>query len=291
MPDNQYKSLLPLRQVVGDNGLLSRHGFSKKLGQNFLLDLDITRRIAKIAAPLKGCTVIEIGPGPGGLTRAILELEPDKVFAIEKDSKCIDALAELVKLSEGVLSIVEGDALKTNFQSLVDGSMKIIANLPYNIGTQLLINWLHNLSNISSLTLMFQKEVALRITAEHGNKDYGRLSVLCQYLCDVTLVFDLPPHVFKPAPKVFSSVIHLVPKKLEKKDLDLVPFIEKMTGAAFGQRRKMLRVSLKSVFPEGDLNKAFETLNIAPTERAENLSVEQFVSLAQFLSSLDSIPR
>lgn len=286
MPDNKYKSLLPLRQLVGDTGLLSRQGFSKKLGQNFLLDLEITRRIAKIAAPLKGCTIIEIGPGPGGLTRAILELEPDKVFAIEKDPSCISALAELLKASAGVLSIVEGDALKTNFQSLTEGHMKIIANLPYNVGTQLLINWLHDLSRISSLTLMFQKEVALRITAEHGNKDYGRLSVLSQYLCDTTLVFDLPPHVFKPAPKVFSSVIHLVPKKLEKKDLDLVLFIEKMTGAAFGQRRKMLRVSLKSVFPEGSLNEAFETLNIAPTERAENLSVEQFVSLAQFLSSL-----
>lgn len=289
MQDNPYAKLPSLGRIVEENGLLSRHGFSKKLGQNFLLDLDITRRIAKIAAPLKGYTIIEIGPGPGGLTRAILELEPNKVFAIEKDPSCINALAELVKVSEGILSIVAGDALKTNFQNLnTEGQIKVIANLPYNIGTLLLINWLHDLSRIASLTLMFQKEVALRITAEHGNKDYGRLSVLSQYLCNVTRVFDLPPHVFKPAPKVFSSVIHLVPKKLEKKDLDLVPFIEKITGAAFGQRRKMLRASLKSIFREGDLNKAFETLNIVPTERAENLSVEQFVSLARFLCTQEA---
>ncbi len=283
---NKYEKLPPLRQIVEDSGLLSRYGFSKKLGQNFLFDLDITRRIAKTAAPLNGYNVIEVGPGPGGLTRAILELEPNKVFAIEKDPQCISALTELTVLSEGTLSIIEGDAQKIKPQELINGPLKIIANLPYNVGTKLLIGWLHDLTNISSLTLMFQKEVALRITASPGTKDYGRLSVLSQYLCNVSRVFDLPPHVFKPAPKVFSSVVHFVPKTRGKHDLDLVPFIEKITGAAFSQRRKMLRTSLKSVFSEINLDKVFKIFNISPTERAENLSIEQFINLAQFMSSI-----
>jgi 16S rRNA (adenine1518-N6/adenine1519-N6)-dimethyltransferase len=287
--DNKYGSLQSLRQTVEENGLLTQRNFSKKLGQNFLLDLEITRRIVKIAAPLDGCNILEIGPGPGGLTRAILELKPAKVFAVEKDHQCINALSELLKASQGTLSIIEGDAQKIKPQELTDGPIKIIANLPYNVGTNLLINWLHDLTNISSLTLMFQKEVALRIAANPGSKDYGRLSILSQYLCNVARIFDLPPHVFKPSPKVSSSVIHLVPKTLEKRDLDLVPLIEKITASAFGQRRKMLRASLKSVFSEKNLSEAFETLHIPPTERAENLSVEQYVSLAQFMLSLERL--
>lgn len=279
------EQLPSLYQTVKENQLLIHKGHSKSLGQNFLLDPQITRKIALVAGPLKGFDVIEVGPGPGGLTRAVLEQQPDKVFAIEKDADCVIALQKLITFSQGKLEVLRGDACNIKPQSLSKNPIKIIANLPYNVGTNLLLFWLKDLCGILSLTLMFQKEVALRITAASGSKDYGRLSVLCQYLCDVDKVFDLPPHVFKPAPKVFSSVVHFIPKSLADSELALIPFIEKVTAAGFGQRRKMIRASLKSLFGELNLKKTLEHLGLSETERPENLNLENYVQLAKALQS------
>lgn len=277
-------SQLPsLYQTVKDNNLLSHKGHSKSLGQNFLFDPQITAKIARVAGALKGFNVLEVGPGPGGLTRAILEQNPDKLFAIEKDPNCVAALEKLVHASSGKLEVLRADAANIRPQSLGTQPLKIIANLPYNVGTNLLIFWLKDLSNIASLTLMFQKEVALRITTDSGCKDYGRLSVLCQYLCNVERVFDLPPHVFKPAPKVFSSVVYFTPKSLTEDELTLVPFIEKVTAAGFGQRRKMIRASLKGLFGEDALKDILDSLNLPETERPENLTVANYVELARVL--------
>jgi len=284
----EISKLPSLYQTVVDNNLLNHKGHSKSLGQNFLLDPQITKKIARVAGALKGFTVLEVGPGPGGLTRAILEECPDKFFAIEKDSNCVAALKKLIDASQGKLQVLNDDAGNIKPQLLGSGQFKIIANLPYNVGTNLLLFWLKDLSRISSLTLMFQKEVALRITANSGCKDYGRLSILCQYLCQVERVFDLPPHVFKPAPKVFSSVVHFLPKPLTEDELSLVPFIEKITTAGFGQRRKMIRASLKSLFGESTLKTTLDDLGISETERPENLTIEQYLELARILRRMKS---
>ncbi len=269
--------LPPLREVIARHGLDAR----KALGQNFLLDLNLTQKIARTAGPLEDATVFEVGPGPGGLTRAILALGAKKVIAVERDARCLPALAEVAEHYPGRLDVIEGDALKTDFEALApDGPVKIIANLPYNVGTQLLVNWLLPQSwppFWQSLTLMFQKEVGQRIVAREGDDHYGRLGVLCGWRTQAHMAFDVPPQAFTPPPKVTSSVVHLVPRA---EPLPCDPEkLEKVTQAAFGQRRKMLRQSLKSLGGEALLSKA----GVDPARRAETLSVEELVRLASLL--------
>lgn len=269
--------LPPLRDVIHRHGLDAR----KALGQNFLLDLNLTQKIARTAGDLNEATVFEIGPGPGGLTRAILALGARKVIAIERDQRCLPALAEVAAHYPDRLDVIEGDALKTDLESLTpDGPVKIIANLPYNVGTQLLVNWIltRNWPPFwQSMTLMFQKEVGERIVAAENDDDYGRLGVLCGWRTDARMVFDVSPQAFTPPPKVTSTVVHLTPK--ENPIPCLVGNLERVTQAAFGQRRKMLRQSLKSLGGETLLGKA----GIDPMRRAETLSVEEFCRLANCL--------
>ena len=272
--------LPPLREIIDRYGLSAR----KSLGQNFLLDLNLTRRIAREAGVAPGDTVLEIGPGPGGLTRALLEAGVN-VIAIEKDSRAIAALDELAAAFPGKLTVEEGDALKAKEANLIAdaaGPVRIVANLPYNIATVLLIKWLSVEPwppFYDSMTLMFQREVADRIVAKVGEKAYGRLAVLTGLRARAQRLFDIPPRAFLPSPKVVSSVVHLVPRP-EGAEVP-VRALEKVTEAAFGQRRKMLRQSLKSVFQ--DTENTLEELNIDPTMRAENLSPEDFLRLARSL--------
>lgn len=269
--------LPPLRDVIQRHGLDAR----KALGQNFLLDLNLTQKVARTAGSLEGVTVFEVGPGPGGLTRAILALGAAKVIAVERDSRCLPALAEIADHYPGRLDVIEGDALKTDFAALApQGPVKIIANLPYNVGTQLLVNWLlppHWPPFWQSLTLMFQKEVGQRIVAQADDDHYGRLGVLCGWRTEAYMAFDISPQAFTPPPKVTSSVVHLTPR--EKPIPCAVDKLEKITQAAFGQRRKMLRQSLKPLGGETLLLKA----DIDPQRRAETLSVEEFCRLANCL--------
>jgi 16S rRNA (adenine1518-N6/adenine1519-N6)-dimethyltransferase len=270
--------LPPLRAVIERHGLQAK----KALGQNFLLDLNLTGRIARAAGDLTDAMVIEVGPGPGGLTRALLSHGAGRVIAIERDERCLAALAEVSDHYPGRLEIIAGDALKTDFAALAKkaqqggGSVKIVANLPYNIGTELLVRWLTVAEwppFYASMTLMFQREVAERIVARPGSDAYGRLGVLAGWRTEARIAFDVPPQAFTPPPKVTSSVVHLVPRAsplpAEVKKLSRV------TEAAFGQRRKMLRQSVKSLGGEALLTRA----GIDPTRRAETLSVEEFVRL------------
>ncbi|NHT74988.1 16S rRNA (adenine(1518)-N(6)/adenine(1519)-N(6))-dimethyltransferase RsmA [Rhizobiaceae bacterium CRRU44] len=273
--------LPPLRDVIQRHGLDAK----KALGQNFLLDLNLTQKIARTAGPLEDATVIEVGPGPGGLTRAILSLGVRKLIAIERDSRCLPALAEISDHYPGRLEVIEGDALKVDFAELAReasarGPIRIIANLPYNIGTQLLVNWLT--SDVwppfyASMTLMFQREVGLRIVADETNDHYGRLGVLAGWRTEARMAFDVPPQAFTPPPKVTSTVVHLEPR--ENPIPCRIEALERVTQAAFGQRRKMLRQSVKSLGGETLLAKA----EIDPQRRAETLSVEEFCRLANCL--------
>lgn len=276
MPDHIH-SLPPLRDVIARHDLRAE----KKLGQNFLLDLNITDKIARAAGNLSDKTVFEIGPGPGGLTRSLLSAGAKHVYAIEFDPRAVAALQDVVDAADGRLTVVPGDALRTNLAELAPGPRMIVANLPYNIATPLLTGWLAQIRDnpdvYHSMVLMFQKEVAERITAPHGGKDYGRLSIVAQWLCDVDRVFDLPPSAFTPPPKVTSSIVRLVPKTLTS-DAPTLKTLETVTAAAFNQRRKMLKSSLKN-FP-GLLEKA----GINPELRPEQLPVGDFVRLAQALS-------
>lgn len=248
----------------------------KSLGQNFLLDENITHKVAVAAGDLKGRRIIEIGPGPGGLTRAILDLGSTEVTAIEMDPKCIEALKDL---NEDRLTILHQDAMKVDYAALLsqEKPTKIIANLPYNIGTELLFKWLPLIDKIESLTLMFQKEVADRIVANPSTKDYGRLSIMVQWLATAKKAFDLPPHVFTPPPKVTSSVVHIIPKNQPL----TVEFsnMESLVKQAFSQRRKMLKSTLKHLSAE-----IFHHTGIDPTRRAETLSVEEFICLAEVIN-------
>ena len=267
-------ALPPLREVIKAAGLDAR----KSLGQNFLFDLNLTGRIARAALPLKG-TVIEIGPGPGGLTRALLLAGAEKVIAIEKDTRAIKALAPLVDAAEGRLEIIEADALEINPATLGEaGPRQIVANLPYNIATGLLLNWLDELPHLDAMTLMFQREVGQRITAEQGESAYGRLAVMCQWLCDVRSLFDIPPQAFVPPPKVVSSVVQLIPRDepLAKADKTC---LEDVTRALFGQRRKMLRSSIKTLKIKGLL----DGLDLTGDERPETMAVEDFCAIAEAL--------
>ncbi|TGQ66683.1 MAG: 16S rRNA (adenine(1518)-N(6)/adenine(1519)-N(6))-dimethyltransferase RsmA [Mesorhizobium sp.] len=269
--------LPPLRDVIERHGLQAK----KALGQNFLLDLNLTGKIARAAGDLADTTVIEVGPGPGGLTRALLFNGARKVVAIERDERCLAALAEVSAHYPGRLEVVSGDALKTDFTTLAavggnGGPVRIVANLPYNIGTELLIRWL-TVSDwppfYASMTLMFQREVAQRIVATPGSDAYGRLGVLAGWRTQARIAFDVPPQAFTPPPKVTSSVVHLEPRAAPL-PAD-VRKLGRVTEAAFGQRRKMLRQSVKSLGGEALLDR----VDIDPTRRAETLSVEEFVRL------------
>ncbi|CCQ74415.1 16S rRNA (adenine(1518)-N(6)/adenine(1519)-N(6))-dimethyltransferase RsmA [Magnetospira sp. QH-2] len=264
MPD-----LPPLRDVIARHGLRAR----KSLGQNFLLDLNLTGRIARAAGVTPGMNVIEIGPGPGGLTRALLAAGAF-VQAIEMDERCIGALSELGEAYPGQLTLHQGDALKVDVTTLCPAPRRIVANLPYNVATPLLLGWLRQVAAFDSFTLMFQKEVADRLLAEPGTKAYGRLAVITQWLCDVQREFNVDKAAFTPPPKIMSTVVTLTPRPAP-----LAPAnwecLEKVTAAAFGQRRKMLRASLKP------LNLDLEALGITPTARAEELPVEAFCTLAR----------
>ena len=262
--------------------LIARHGIiaDKRLGQNFLLDLNLTRRIARAAGPLDNCEVVEIGPGPGGLTRGLLAFGALRVVAIERDQRCLAALGELAAAHPGRLELVAGDALELDPATLSRAPRKIVANLPYNIATRLLLGWLERIGEYQSLTLMFQREVAERLVAGPRSKSYGRLSVLVQWVADARILFDVPARAFVPPPKVTSSVVHIVPRAAPLAPAQK-PALERVTAAAFGQRRKMLRASLKS------LGIAVEPLlahaGAAPTARAEELSVAEFCALARAL--------
>lgn len=272
---SQIDDLPPLREVIAEHGLDAR----KSLGQNFLLDLNLTSRIARSSGDLSNCTVVEVGPGPGGLTRALLAAGAKKVIAIEKDTRCLPALSQISEHYNGKLEVIEGDALKYNPADLADGPIKIIANLPYNVGTQLLLGWLTTDEwppFWDSLTLMFQKEVGQRIVAETGSKAYGRLGVLANWRCHTDILFDLNPKAFTPPPKVVSAVVQLHPRK-EPLACPLKA-LERVTAHAFGQRRKMLRASLKSLKP--DAESRIEAAGLKPTARAEEIDVAGFVALA-----------
>lgn len=272
----QIDALPPLREVIGTHGLDAK----RSLGQNFLLDLNLTAKIARSAAPLEGHVVVEVGPGPGGLTRGLLASGADKVIAIEKDSRCLPALAEIADHYPGRLEVIEGDALKVDFAALSDGKpIKIVANLPYNVGTQLLLSWIACPDwppFWTSLTLMFQREVGERIVAKPGSKAYGRLGVLAGWRCETRLLFDVPPQAFTPPPKVTSAIVQLTPRAAPAPCS--LKMLEKVTAAAFGQRRKMLRASLKRLGtpPEPVL----EAAGLTPTARAEEIDVDGFVRLA-----------
>ena len=274
---SQIDDLPPLREVLATHELNAK----KALGQNFLLDLNLTQKIARTAGDLQGAHVVEVGPGPGGLTRAILSLGAARLTVIERDERCLPALEEIAAHYPGRLEIISGDALKTDFAALgANRPVKIIANLPYNVGTQLLVNWLLPESwppYWESLTLMFQKEVAQRIVAEAGDNHYGRLGVLAGWRTEARIAFDVPPQAFTPPPKVTSSVVHLTPRQTPLPVA--APALEKVAQAAFGQRRKMLRQSLKSLGGEALLAKA----DIDPTRRAETLSIAEFCTLAENL--------
>jgi 16S rRNA (adenine1518-N6/adenine1519-N6)-dimethyltransferase len=281
LPDRErLQALPPLREVIAAHDL----GARKALGQNFLLDLNITRRIARAAGPLDGISVLEIGPGPGGLTRALLEEGAERVIAVERDSRCIAALAEIAIAAPGRLEIVEGDALELDVDALFArvGRMRVVANLPYNVATPLLIGWLGRIEAFDRFVLMFQREVADRLAAAPGVKAYGRLSVAAQWRCDVRPLFNLPARAFVPAPKVDSTVVELTPLPAPRSPAEPA-MLERIVAAAFGQRRKMLRASLRSVLDDPET--VLRASGIDPQARAETLSVEQFCAIARAASS------
>lgn len=264
-------SLPPLREVIARHRLDARH----RLGQHFLLDENVTGRIARLAGDLAGRNVIEVGPGPGGLTRALLASDCASVTAIEIDPRAASAARELAEAFPGRLRVIEADALRLDLAALVAPPRRVVANLPYNVATPLLIAWLRTAGCFESLTLMFQLEVAERIRAAPGTAAYGRLSVLAQWLCEVELVLRLPPAAFVPAPKVWSAVVRLLPRPAQPEP-EAFSRMERLTAAAFGQRRKMLRGALRLLGGETLLARA----GIAPERRAETLSVAEFERLA-----------
>lgn len=275
-PELAFDGLPPLRDVIARHDLAAK----KSLGQNFLLDLNLTGRIARSAGPLDQGTVIEIGPGPGGLTRALLAAGARQVIAIERDPRVMPALAEISARWPGRLEVREADALEVDVASLGEAPRRIVANLPYNVATPLLIGWLHRLDAIAGMTLMFQKEVVDRLVAKPRTKDYGRLSVITQWLCHVEPLFDINPRAFTPPPKIVSTVVSLTPRAAPLAEADFAT-LERVTAAAFGQRRKMLRASLKSLGGDGEALCA--AAGVAPTARAEELTVEQFCAIARAL--------
>ncbi len=270
-------TLPPLREVIATHGLSAR----KSLGQNFLLDLNLTAKIARQAGDLTGCDVLEIGPGPGGLTRGLLAEGARHVLAIEKDPRCLPALAEISSAYDGKLTVMEGDALEINPLEHLTPPIRVAANLPYNVGTELLVRWLTPAEwppFWQSLTLMFQREVAERIVAVPGSKAYGRLALLAQWRADARIVLHLPPEAFTPPPKVSSAVVHLTALPEPRFPADPA-ILNRVVAAGFNQRRKMLRASLKGVAP--DMEDRLRAAGIKPTERAEQVSLEAFCALAR----------
>ena len=276
--DTGLSELPPLREVISAHNLTAR----KSLGQNFLLDSNITRRIADAADIRAETTVLEIGPGPGGLTRALLEGGAKKVIAVERDERCVTALSGVQEIVGERLEIISADALELQMEPLVSkhGPLQVVANLPYNIATPLLIKWLRYIERFSGFVLMFQSEVADRIVASPGSKGYGRLSVATQWRCEAKPVFTLSPKAFVPPPKVASTVVKLTPR--EEPLAEAGPeLLEKVVAAAFAQRRKMLRAALKGTF--SDPVSVLETVGIDPTARAETIGIEGFCALARSL--------
>ncbi len=271
--------LPPLREVIAAHGLRAR----KSLGQNFLLDLNLTAKIARQAGDLTDCDVLEVGPGPGGLTRGLLAEGARHVLAVEKDARCLTALAEIAAAYPGRLTVVEGDAMEIDALARLTPPIRIVANLPYNVGTELLVRWLTPKvwpPAWESLTLMFQREVAQRIVAQPGSKAYGRLAILAQWRCDARLVMDLPPEAFTPPPKVRSAVVHLTALPAPRFPADAA-ILSKVVAAAFNQRRKMLRAALRGLAP--DIEEMLTAAGIPPTARAEEIGIEGFCRLARLL--------
>jgi len=269
--------LPPLREVIRAHDLVAK----KQLGQNFLLDLNLTAKIARQAGDLSGCDVLEIGPGPGGLTRGLLAEGARRVLAVEKDARCLPALAEIQAAYPGKLEVINGDALEVDVLAHLTPPIRVVANLPYNVGTELLIRWLTPATwppFWESLTLMFQKEVAERIVAKPRGDHYGRLALLAQWRCEAKIVLHLPPEAFTPAPKVHSAVVHLTRLPGPRFPAD-EKVLSRITAMAFNQRRKMLRSSLKGLGP--DIEARLEAAGIAPTARAEEIPLEGFCALAR----------
>ena len=282
---DRLSALPPLRKVIADQGLSAR----KSLGQNFLLDLNLTRRIARSGGPLEDHHIVEVGPGPGGLTRPILVEGARHLTVIEQDHRVIPALQSIADAANDRLKIIEGDALDIDYDQIVETGVpaRVIANLPYNIATPLLTNWLSDPNWPSwwqSLTLMFQREVAERIAAQPGTKAYGRLSVLTAWRCSAKILFNVHSRAFTPPPKVTSSVVRLEPRD-DAANIS-VGSLERVTKAAFGQRRKMLRSSLKSIWPEPET--ILDQLGIDPGLRAESLPANKFVEMARKIEPADS---
>ena len=273
------EKLPPLKDVISKYKLSAK----KSLGQNFLLDLNLTSKIARYAGNLEQSDVLESGPGPGGLTRSLLNEGARKVVAIEKDTRCIAALEEVQTRFTGKLKIVEGDALSTEVRQYLTHPVQIIANLPYNIGTELLVRWLNSTTWPSfwqSMTLMFQKEVANRIVASPGSKAYGRLSVMAQWRCNTKIAFNIPATAFTPPPKVESSIVHFEALKEPRFPAE-VNKLEFVVSKAFNQRRKMLRVALKGHFK--NVEEGLLAIGVVPTKRAENVTIQEFCLMAQIL--------
>ena len=274
---SQIDSLPALREVIAANDLSAR----KSLGQNFLLDLNLTAKIARQAGPLDGCDILEIGPGPGGLTRGLLAEGARFVLAIEKDRRCLTALHQISNAYPERLTVLEGDALSIDPLQYLTPPIKVAANLPYNIGTELLIRWLPPPQwppFWTSLTLMFQREVAYRIVAQPGSKAYGRLALLAQWRCDPQIVLSLPPEAFTPPPKISSAVVHFTAPPAPRFPAD-PKVLERVIAMAFNQRRKMLRSALKGLGP--DIEDRLVAAGLKPTERAEQVSLEGFCNLAR----------
>lgn len=272
--------LPPLREVIRTHDLAAR----KQLGQNFLLDLNLTAKIARLAGDLSGADVLEIGPGPGGLTRGLLAEGARHVLAVEKDARCLPALAEIAAAFPGRLTVLQGDALQLDVLAHLKAPVKVVANLPYNVGTELLIRWLTPPvwpPFWQSLTLMFQKEVAERIVARPRTEHYGRLALLAQWRADARIVMTLPPEAFTPAPKVHSAVVRLTRLEEPRHPADPV-LLQRITAMAFNQRRKMLRSSLKGLGP--DIGAKLTEAGIAPTARAEEIGLEGFCRLARLIA-------
>ena len=278
---NTPDGLPPLREVIRALELSAK----KSLGQNFLLDFNLTRRIARAAGPLEGVTVVEVGPGPGGLTRALLLEGAARVIAIEKDERCLPALQEIATHYPGRLDMVSADAREIDYRALgIEPPARIVANLPYSVATPLLIAWLKSdpwPPWFDRLVLMFQREVADRIVAHPGSKDYGRLAVLSQWRTSPRILLTLPAQAFTPKPKVDSALVELVPKRMPEPTCDTTA-LEKVTAAAFGQRRKMLRSALRKLAPDSEA--LLQGLGIDPSSRAEELGVAQFCRIANAIS-------
>ena len=273
------EKLPPLKDVISRHQLRAK----KSLGQNFLLDLNLTSKIARYAGNLDQFDILEIGPGPGGLTRSLLNEGARKVVAIEKDSRCIEALEEIQATFPGRLKLLQGDALSTNASEHLADPVRIIANLPYNIGTELLVRWLTSKTWPSfwqSMTLMFQKEVANRIVASPGSKAYGRLSVMSQWRCDTKIAFNVPASAFTPPPKVESTLVHFESLKQPKFPAE-VEVLEFVVSKAFNQRRKMLRGALKGYFQ--NVEEGLLSIGVLPTKRAEDVTVQEYCAMSQIL--------